>query len=348
MKTSPRKIRLHLFFRRPLPGDHFSIERLFDAVMASLPADRFEMHRLVCPFESRGLLRRLASMTWAAFHQGDINHITGDVNFLGLLMRRSRTMLTILDSASMIRLSGWRRWLYYFIWLRLPIWRAGRVTVISQRTLEETLSYVKVDRPKLVVIPCCLTLGIETTPKIFSEAKPRFLVIGTKQNKNLPHIMAALQGIPCQLVIVGSLSKSHRQLIAAYGLDIENHVGLDDSAIADQYQAADAVLFIPTYEGFGLPILEAQAAGRPLITSRRSPMHEVAGPGACLVDPESIDEIRTAVLRVVHDPAYRETLVQSGSENVRLYSPEVIASHYAAAYEEMLFSKKNENHTSNA
>lgn len=339
MKTSPRKITLHLFFRRPLPGDHFSIERLFDAVSASLPADRFEIRRLVCPFESKGLLRRLASMTWAAFHQGDINHITGDVNFLGVLMRRSRTMLTIHDSASMERLIGWRRWLYCLVWLRLPIWRAGRVTVISERTLDETLSYVNADRSKLVVIPNCLTLGIKATPKEFSETKPRFLVVGTKPNKNLPRIMEALQGIPCQLVVVGSLAKSHRQLIADYGLDVENHVGLDDPAIADQYQAADAVLFIPTYEGFGLPILEAQAAGRPLVTSRRSPMQEVAGQGSCLVDPENIDEIREAVLRLAQDQSYREALVQSGTENVRRYSPEIIASRYASAYEEMLSSK---------
>lgn len=339
MKTPPSKIRLSMFFRRPVPGDHFSIERLFDAIASSLPTDRFEIRRLVCPFESKGLLRRLALMIWAAFHQGDINHITGDVNFLGLLMRRSRTILTIHDSASMARLTGWRRWLYCLVWLRLPIWRAGRVTVISERTLDETLSYVNADRSKFVVIPNCLTLGIKATPKEFSETKPRFLVVGTKSNKNLPRIMTALQGIPCQLVIVGALSESHRQLIADYNLDVENHAGLDDSAIADQYQAADAVLFIPTYEGFGLPILEAQAAGRPLITSRRSPMQEVAGPGSCLVDPENVAEMREAMLRVLHDPAYWAALVQSGTENVRRYSPEVIASHYAKAYEEMLSSK---------
>ena len=278
-------------------------------------------------------------MAWAAFHQGDINHITGDVNFLGLLMRRSRTLLTIHDSASMARLVGWQRWLYGYIWLRLPIWRAGRVTVISERTLDETLSYVNAARSKFVVIPNCKTLGINTTPKEFSGTKPRFLVVGTKPNKNLPRIMEALQGIPCQLVVVGALSESHRQLIADYGLDVKNHVDLDDSAIAQQYQEADAVLFISTYEGFGLPILEAQAAGRPLITSRRSPMLEVAGPGSCLVDPEEVNEIRAAVLRVVQDPSYREALVQAGEENVRHYTPEVIASRYASVYEDMLSGK---------
>jgi hypothetical protein len=111
LQTTPirRKIKLHFFFRKPRPGDNYSIERLFSTIIASLPADRFEVHCLTCPFYNNGLLRRLLLLLWGSFHQGDINHITGDVDYLGLFMRRSRTVLTIHDLASLNRLDGWRR-----------------------------------------------------------------------------------------------------------------------------------------------------------------------------------------------------------------------------------------------
>jgi glycosyltransferase involved in cell wall biosynthesis len=320
-------------------GDHFSIERLFDAVSRALPAERFEVRRLVCPFESKGLLSRLALMIWAAFHQGDVNHVTGDVNFLGLLMRKARTVLTIHDSASMNRLMGFPRWLYGVFWLRLPIWRAGCVTVISEKTLHETLFYVNADKSKFVVVPNCLTLDIASQPRAWPTAKPRILVVGTKPNKNLTSIIKALQGIQCKLVVVGPLSDAHRELIAANEIDLENHVDLNDAAIAEQYSAADLVVFVPTYEGFGLPILEAQAAARPLITSKRSPMQEVAGPGSCLVDPDNVSEISEAVHRVIQELAYRDALVAAGSINVEHYSPAAIARRYAAIYEKIVNNK---------
>lgn len=337
MSIPSRKIKLSLFLRRPLPGDNYSIERLFDAVVAALPADRYEVRLRVCPIEAKGLLRRLALIVWAACRQGDVNHVTGDINFLGLLMRRSRTLLTITDSASMQRLVGWKRWFYRTFWLRLPIWRAGHVVAISEATLHETMSYVRSDPAKSSVIPCCTPRGMLAEPRPFPDSRPRILAVGTKPNKNLPRLIEALAGVPCRLVVVGALTESQQELLVRHGVEMENHVHLDDAEMALQYRKADMVVFVSTYEGFGLPILESQAVGRPVITSRRSPMQEVAGAGASLVCPESVGEIREAVLRIIRDSQYRAALVQAGFENVRAYSPEIIARQYASVYE-ALFS----------
>lgn len=337
MSIPSRKIKLSLFLRRPLPGDNYSIERLFDAVVAALPAGRYDVRLQVCPLESKGFFRRLALIIWAVCRQGDVNHVTGDVNFLGLLMRRSRTLLTIHDSASMRRLVGWKRWCYRAAWLRLPIWHAGRVTVISEATLHEIMSYARTDPAKLSVIPNCTPRGMLAEPRPFPDSRPRILAVGTKDNKNLPRIIEALAGVPCRLVVVGVLTESQQELLVRHGMEIENHAHLDDAAMALQYRMTDLVVFVSTYEGFGLPILESQAVGRPVITSRRSPMQEVAGAGASLVCPESVGEIREAVLRIIRDPQYRAALVQAGFENVRAYSPEIIARQYASVYE-ALFS----------
>jgi glycosyltransferase involved in cell wall biosynthesis len=327
---------VHLFFRRPVPGEHFSIERLFTTIAAALPKERYEVECLVCPFQSAGVIRRLLLILWGAVRQGDINHITGDVNFLGLLMRQDRTILTLQDSASMERLKGWRRLIYRTFWLSLPIARAGRVTVASGAVRAETEAYLGRQLGEARTIAHCVTRHIQFTRTAFNDRRSRLLAVGSKPNKNLDRVISALDGIPCRLVVVGSLSAAQRALVSETGVDIENHVNLDDEGIAAQYRLADVVLFVSTYEGFGLPILEAQATGRPLITSRRSPMQEVAGEGACLVNPEDVHEIRDAVLRVLQDKDYRDSLVEAGLRNVKQYAPEVIARRYAALYEEML------------
>jgi glycosyltransferase involved in cell wall biosynthesis len=339
MGTPTSKIKLNLFMRKPLPGDHYSIERLYESVVSALPPDRYKVRILVCPFEGKGLFRRLALIIWAACLQGDVNHVTGDMNFLGLLMRSSRTLLTITDSASMKRLFGWKRWCYRTFWLRLPILHAGKVVVISEATLQETIDYVHTaDSKKFLVIPCCIPMGILAKPKPSGNVSiPRILAVGTKPNKNLPRIIEALAGVPCRLVVVGALTDFHQELIVRHGLEVENHVDISNAEMALQYQSADLVVFVSTYEGFGLPILEGQMVGRPVITSRKTPMEIVAGAGACLVDPESVSDIREAVLRVINDSQYRDMLVQAGYENVLAYSPEIVARQYASVYEALFF-----------
>ena len=68
-------------------------------------------------------------------------------------------------------------------------------------------------------------------------------------------------------------------------------------------------------------------------------MQEVAGPGSCLVDPDSVHEIGEAVQRVIQDVSYRAGLVAAGSKNFQHYSPEAIALRYAAIYEEIANNK---------
>jgi len=335
LSSGTKRLRVSLFLRKPRAGEHYSIERLFDAVIAALPEDRYEVKRLVCPFQSQGLIRRSLNVLWAIFNQGDVNHVTGDVNYLGLLMHRSRTVLTIHDSASMSRLSGLKRWVYSWIWLRLPIRRAAIVTVISDSSLYEILEYTREGSSNFRVIPNCVTSGMVGSAKSFNSVRPRVLQIGTKENKNLVRVIDALKGMPCQLAIVGRLSTEQKQVLKDSGLMYENHTGLDMAAMAEQYRRADMVVFVSTYEGFGLPILEAQAVGRAVVTSARAPMNIVAGDGAALVNPENVAEIREAIGKIIADESYREELIAAGLENVKEYSPEKIATQYAAVYEEL-------------
>jgi len=94
----------------------------------------------------------------------------------------------------------------------------------------------------------------------------------------------------------------------------------DTEELVALYSRADAFLFPSLYEGFGLPILEAQACGCPLLTSDRTSCPEVAGDGAVIVDPTSVDAIAEGILRIVSSPALQEELRQRGYRNVERYS----------------------------
>ena len=96
------------------------------------------------------------------------------------------------------------------------------------------------------------------------------------------------------------------------------------------------VVFVSTYEGFGLPILEGNAVGRPVITSNISSMPEVAGDAACLVNPFDEAEIRNGVLKVIKESSYRQELVAKGLINVKRFRPEEIAKQYAELYKDII------------
>jgi glycosyltransferase involved in cell wall biosynthesis len=107
---------------------------------------------------------------------------------------------------------------------------------------------------------------------------------------------------------------------------------LTDGELVEAYRCCDMVVFASLYEGFGLPILEAQAMGRPVITSNFGAMREAAGDGALLVDPYSVEAIREAVLRVKREPALREDLIAKGRANAERFRAEAVAERYAEIY----------------
>ena len=176
-----------------------------------LPADVW-----VCRFQSRRVARRLLNMVEAPFHQGDINHITGDVHYLALTLPKRKTILTITDCVGPRFLKGLKYLTALLGWYRFPARRVAAITVISEFTRQEVLHYTRCAPEMVRVIHCPVPDGFAPCPKPFNAERPVLLQVGTAEhNKNICRVAEAIRGIPCRLDIIGRLTERQRQVLDA-------------------------------------------------------------------------------------------------------------------------------------
>lgn len=108
-----------------------------------------------------------------------------------------------------------------------------------------------------------------------------------------------------------------------------------DKDLPSLYRGALGLLFPSLYEGFGLPVVEAMACGIPVLTSNTTSLPEVAGDAALLVNPESIDEIRAGIERLVNEEGLRSELIAKGLERAKLFSWDAVAARVQAVLDEV-------------
>jgi len=328
-----KKIEVAYFQRKIRKVGNYSVEIIFDDVRSRL---KNEINTIACfsTYESSGLFKRFYNCIEAAFRQKMVNHVTGDINYIGFFLGKGRTIHTVLDCVFLDRTSGIKHKVLKLFWLTIPIRRSKYITAISESTKREILKYSGCTPEKIIVIPVAISQKFVRYDKTFNKGNPVILQIGTAPNKNVPALINALKGVPCRLHIVGKREEAYEQQLKDCGIDYLYQSGLTEEEMLQKYREADIISFASTYEGFGMPILEAQATGRVVVTSNLSSMPEVAGEGACLVDPFSEQAIRQGILKVIENDRYREELITKGFENIKRYQPDYIARQYLELYKQ--------------
>lgn len=264
--------------------------------------------------------------------QYDIVHITGAEHYLLPFLRKEKTVMTVHDLGFFTNHKfGLRAIKKYFLWIRtLPF--ASYITFISEKSEKEALNLVKLKdgRHSIVLNP----VGSEFIPypKAVNTDCPVILHIGTKENKNLESTAIALKGFPCKLQIVGNLTEGQQLVLKLYGINYAQVSNLTDEEILQEYINCDYVNFPSLYEGFGMPIIEGQAIGRPVLTSNISPMKEVANGAAMIVDPTKPEAIRRGYEEIKQQV---ETLVERGFENVKRFALDKITRQYFDIYKQI-------------
>ncbi len=320
--------------RFPFKGQ-VSIERLFEEIRDHMP-QKWTVEAVITPCPSKGLLNRIRNLIHARAQPADVHHIVGDIHYLAFVLPRRKTVLTLHDCATLERLSGLKRALFKWLWFSGPIRHSHIVTTISHTTKEELRKWIGTLANNIVVVPNCIRSEFLESPKQLNPENPVCLQVGTGWNKNLIRVAEALVGTSCHLEIVGTLNKTQRATLQELGIGFTELGQVSDSDLVEAYQRCDFLIFASLYEGFGLPILEAQATGRPVVTSNCSSMPEAAGDGALFVDPESVNDIRQAVDKLLSQPALREDLIKKGFQNVKKHSPEIVADSYCKLYEQLV------------
>lgn len=328
-------LKIVFFYRKKRTFGNFSIEKVFDLIQSHLPS-QIQPIRYSVSHESSGFWKRLF-ITWEAFrNQGDINHVTGDIHFITFLLQKRKTVLTIHDVRFMDHPNPIARWLLKWFWIILPVCRSQIVTVVSEATKQELLKYVQCKPDKIKVIYNPIDSSFQPLLKPFNKERPTILQLGTAPNKNIERLLEALKGIPCHLEIVGKLKPSLKTKLGEYGISYTNSWELSNEEIREKYKTCDIVTLISTYEGFGLPIIEANASGRAVITGNIISMPEVAGNAAHLVDPYDVEDMRIGIMKVIKDDAYRGQLLANGFENAKRFAVEKIVEDYSSIYQTLV------------
>ncbi len=327
-------IKVTHFYREQRPTG-WSIEGIFQSVKQEL-VGKVDITDFYC---QKGL-SRIQNVILAAKSVNDINHITGDVNFLAFGLRKSgKTILTIHDLGhydTLKKRSKLQFIIYKWFWLKLPLKIVDCVTVISEFTKQALINSFDYPEEKIRVIPDPVKRVFIRNPKPAITGKVNVLHIGTSKHKNLLGLVEAVKNMQnIHLDIVATLDDEYKTILEKYKIDYTEHGRVTDEQLNELYSKCDILYFASFYEGFGMPIIEAQHVGRPVITSNIGAMKEVANESAYLVDPHDVNEINKAINDIITDKELRQSLVLKGFCNVEAYTASNVAYQYYLLYQDL-------------
>lgn len=238
-------------------------------------------------------------------------------------------------------------------------WRMHAVVAVSNYARDEIIEYYKINPNRVYVAPAGadeyfkpLIVNrqlIKELEETYNIRHPFILSVGRLDpHKNILRLLDAY-------ILLQQRGVTEHHLVLVGGKHLPEYSKLVDAKIKSNnltdvvhcpafvkepdlpkiYSAATALIYPSLHEGFGLPIIEAMACGTPVIASNTTSLPEVAGDAALLVNPESVDEIASSILRLLRNKRLREELIHKGLERAKFFTWEEHAEAIVNIYRKL-------------
>jgi glycosyltransferase involved in cell wall biosynthesis len=298
-----------------------------------------------------GLVSRLQMKQW----QPDIVHETY-FSAVRSAARKTPSVLTVFDmigelgslsgggSAPPVKHTNFRATPKY-----AAVARADKVICISEHTRSDLIALFGVSPDKVSVVYLgCDGLTADNAPDdpLVSERRPFLLYVGLRGGyKNFATMLlgiATSTNLMSTFDVVafggGEFSADEQVLIERLGFSpgqVTQFSG-NDRVLAQHYQTATALIYPSTYEGFGLPPVEAMSLGCPVVCSNRSSIPEVVGDAGEYFEPDQAETIASAIECVVFSPEKRRALIVKGLTRAQSFTWQMCAEQHLNVYQELL------------
>jgi len=229
----------------------------------------------------------------------------------------------------------------------IAVSRADAVICISENTRHDLIDFLNVPEEKTYVVYLGFSLAATAeAPVKFDSKKPFLLYVGKRSGyKNFDALLSSFASSPTlsagfSLVAFGggAFTNEENQRIAALGLAPSQvlQIAGDDEVLRSLYSGACCFVYPSSYEGFGIPPLEAMSYGCPVVCSNTSSLPEVVGDAAMLVEPDNIEQMVDAIEKVVFDKDATLELISRGTKRIAQFSWARCAEQTMKIYQSIL------------
>lgn len=246
------------------------------------------------------------------------------------------------------------KWLWRS-WLAIQFRAAGHIVTVSECSQRDILRKLPSAAGRITVVPPALyqpELRSASRTGQHNELLPppdEALILTVSRRAPYKNILGVIHAFyellqihsrPCRLFITGPRDSRYTEPeILARQLGVANRTTftgyVSNAYLSQLYRRAELFVFPSLYEGFGLPVLEAMAAGVPVVSSNRSSLPEVCGDAALLADPGDSRAMAVAMARVLSDSQLADHLRSKGRSRAAYYTPGRMAERLLRLYTEV-------------